>query len=152
MAAMFFWTLLVGWILHNLVLKAPIVVGSSMAPTLSAGQRTILWLLPYRLRDPARGDIVAIHLPWEESIIVKRVVALPNESVQIRNLSVIVNNVPLEEPYLDADTPTPPGPLSGHRYRVGDGCYFVLGDNRAHSFDSRWFGAVERDWIIGTVR
>lgn len=138
-------------LLHFWVIQAPTIRQDSMAPTLKSGERHILWMLPYRFRDPRRGEIVAVRIPGDDSLIVKRIIALPMESIEIRDGRVYVDNRPLDERYLHETVNTAPGRLVNHRYQVAPDCYFVLGDNRPSSIDSRDFGAIQRTWIVGTL-
>ncbi len=150
LAAMLFWSILTAWGLHRFVAQFPIIIGQSMAPTFQHGDRNILWLGAYRRHPPTRGDVVAVASP-RRGQSVKRVIALPGEIVQIRDNRVWINDALLEEAYLPVDTPTPSGPLARHRYEVAPDCYFVLGDNRLNSVDSRHFGAVPRNAIRGRL-
>lgn len=151
LAAMLFWSVIATWTIYAFILQAPIIVGESMSPTLLAGERKLLWLFHYRFREPERGEIVAIRLPQDDDLIVKRIVALPNEAVHIHDGAVFVNDKLLPEPYLPPKLETAPGPLDNHRYRIAPDCYFVLGDNRPDSIDSRYFGAVQKSWIVGKI-
>lgn len=124
------------------------VSGPSMAPTLLPGDRLLIDILVYRLRPPRRGELVVFRLPEHPEIqAVKRIVGLPGEQVGIRDALVTVNGVPLQEPYLDVQTPWP----TEGSWRLGPGEYFLLGDNRAASRDSRAFGPVARRLLSGLV-
>lgn len=145
------WSVLSYLLFSRFVLGATLIVGSSMAPSLHDGERLIIDRLSPRLRAPARGAVVVFRVPRYEGLSVKRVVALPREVVQIRDGRVIVNGRALREPYLAPGTVTEAGGLSSNVFVVADGCYFVLGDNRSRSVDSRSFGAIERGWIEGIL-
>ncbi len=127
------------------------VIGDSMNPTLETRDLLIASKLDYRLHDPARGDIVILESPTDPSHdYIKRVVGLPGDHVLVRQHTVLVNGRRLTEPYLGnwstgPDWPAGPGPVEGEA--VPAGMYFVLGDNRNHSSDSRLFGWVRRDQI-----
>lgn len=149
LACILFWSVLIYLFLSRLVITYTIVEGQSMAPAIRDGDRYFVHRWLYRIRSPQRGDIVAIQLPNYEDLTVKRVVALPYERVQIRDGVVLVNDESLAEPYLSRTTRTESGPLGKGVFRVDHDCYFVLGDNRDKSIDSRFFGAVHRDCIIG---
>lgn len=127
------------------------VLGASMEPALHEGERRFMCRLICRFRQLERGRIVAVELPWEEGLSVKRIIALPGEKVQIREGRVYVNDRRLEEPYVPDDRTTDPGKLGNAAYRVKKDTYFILGDNRRRSADSRHFGAVPRGWIVGIV-
>lgn len=151
LALMVFGSVLAYLGISRLVFRPGEVVGDSMTPTLHDGEQYFINLLVYRLRAPEPGDIVALRLPGEETLSVKRVVALPGDVVQIKDGAVFVNGRRLAEDYLPPRTMTDGGALGAAPYRVAEGCYFVLGDNRTHSADSRSFGAVERRALVGRV-
>lgn len=132
------------------------VLGLSMYPTLDDQDYLIATKIDYRLHDPARGDIVIMRDPYDSSKdFIKRVIGLPGEQILIRDGKVYINGQLLNEPYLRTDEPwttnanwPPPGsPNSGSAYTIPAGEYFVMGDNRNASSDSRIFGAVQRDRI-----
>ena len=151
LAALLLWSVVSFLFISRFVLSAAEVEGDSMYPALCDGNRYLLNRWIYRFYDPQPGDIVAVQVPRYEDLSVKRIVASPGDKVQIKNGWVRVNGRRLEEPYLPAGVITTPGPLATASYRVDPGCYFVLGDNRSGSLDSRYFGAVRREWIIGRV-
>ena len=128
------------------------IVGDSMAPTLRDGQHVqTLPLEPPALKDPSRrGIVVAFRHPLKPgSIYVKRIVGLPEEFISLEMAFVKVDDRLLDEPYLPAPTPTrPSGPAKW--FTDGDE-YFLLGDNRGDSEDSRNFGPVPSGLIIGKV-
>ena len=130
------------------------VVGGSMSPSLSSGDLVLASKLDYRVHDPQRGDIVILKDPMDPSKdFIKRVVGLPGDRILIRDRQVLVNGQPLQEPYVasgwvaTSDWPDHPADPKGEV--VPPGSYFVLGDNRDHSSDSRLFGYISRDQIEG---
>ncbi len=127
------------------------VDGQSMAPNLEDGQRLIINRAVYRMRDPYPGEVVALRLPGEDELTVKRVIALPGDLVKIHGGHVLVNGRVLPEPYLPAGAVTLSHAMHERSYRIADGCFFVLGDNRQASADSRLFGAIARDRLVGRV-
>ena len=136
-----------------------LVTGSSMYPTLTDRQMVVV---NNTQKTPSRGDVIVTLLPEagyrfttskEVQHIVKRVLAGPGETVEIGPDDVVlVNGIPLEEPYL---TEAAKSETYAQNYPVycelSEGEYFVVGDNRAHSCDSRYFGAVTDEEIIGIV-
>jgi len=153
LACILFWSVLAFLFFSHFVLQAAEVEGNSMAPTMQDGERYIIWRLLALLRAPQRGEIVCFRLPGESTYTVKRVIALPGEEVQVRGGRVHVGEVPLEESYLASGVRTRPGPgLGPMPYRVPPGRFVVLGDNRDHSSDTRSFGPIPRDWIVGVVK
>lgn len=120
------------------------VRGYSMEPTLYDGQYLIVSKVIYRIHPPERGDIIVFHPPNGDSDdYIKRVVGLPGETVEVRDGVAWIDGVPLEEPYI-ASAAGNSGPRT-----LGEGQYFVLGDNRANSSDSRTWGVLPQEDIIG---
>ena len=98
---------------------------------------------------PHRGDVIVFNPPvTSDKPYIKRVIGLPGDTVEIKDGSVFVNGIQLDEPYLHGDT-TECQPRACDPVEVPAGHVFVLGDNRAHSSDSRYFGVVEIDSIVG---
>ncbi len=124
-----------------------------MYPSLHDGDLLIASKLDYRLHPIERGDIVILKDPLDPSRdFIKRVVGLPGDRIQIHDHRVLVNGSPLREPYLQAPwvaTGDWPGPGPSDTRVVPRGSYFVLGDNRDHSSDSRVFNSVRQDAIDG---
>jgi len=121
------------------------VEGSSMEPTLHTGERVLVNKLAYvNFAAPARGDVVVFHAWSQHEDFIKRVVGLPGDTVEVKRNQVFVNDVPLDEPYLDQPTTGTDGPV-----RVGADEVFVMGDNRGNSSDSRHYGPLPRAQIVG---
>jgi signal peptidase I len=133
-------------VLINLFLaQATRVYGHSMEPNLHTDQRLVVEKVSYHLRQPRRGDVVVIRMPERgPELLIKRVIALSGEEIEIREGTVFIDGRPLDEPYLDHKTAGTYGPLI-----VPDGYVFVMGDNRGASNDSRVFGPVSLDRIVG---
>ena len=147
-----------------------VVQGDSMHPSFAKDEYILVSRLAYLWQGPARGDVVVLHHPhqWSRNYI-KRVVGLPGELVSVHGNRVFIEDCPLEEPYLnkdgaalDSSTSTLTGAdgttddetleRSDHRdghWLVDDGQYFVMGDNRPNSEDSRSFGPLDRKLIVG---
>lgn len=119
----------------------------SMLPTLPDGRYLLINKWTYRLRPPRRGEIVVLRAPGKEHwSYVKRVVGLPGETVVIQAGRIRVNGRVLREPYALGKTYPEMGPL-----QIPEEAYFVLGDNRSNSEDSRQFGPVPRGRILGKI-
>lgn len=128
------------------------VSGSSMAATFHDGDYIITQKVSYRLGDPQRGDIVVFKNPRDESQdFIKRVIALPGDIIMVDGTQVYLNNQLLNEPYLSPGTPTFGRNFlnDGIEVKAGDNQYFVFGDNREHSSDSREWGPIPKEKIIG---
>lgn len=127
------------------------VKGQSMEPAFHEKDYLIIDEISYRFNEPQRGEVIVFDSPVSDDYYLKRIIALPGERVKIVDNKVIIYNdeypsgVLLEEKYLGEDTQ---GEVS---MTLGDNQYFVLGDNRDASFDSRRFGAITDDDIVGRV-
>jgi signal peptidase I len=125
--------------------QATRVYGHSMEPNLHTDQRLVVEKVSYRLHAPHRGDVVVLRLPERSpELLIKRVIALPGETIEVQDGIVHINNQPLREPYLARKTGGSYGPTT-----VPQGHVFVMGDNRSASNDSRVFGPVALDRIVG---
>lgn len=128
------------------------VSGHSMDPTFSNGDYLITEKISYRFGKPKTGDIIVLKNPRDESQdFIKRIIALPGDSIKIANNSVFVNGELLKEPYLPPATTTHSGAFltEGSTIKAGPNQYFVLGDNRDHSSDSREWGSITKKEIVG---
>jgi signal peptidase I len=140
------------FLISHYVLQSVQVVGSSMWPTLQDTDRYLLNRWVYEMRTPRRGEIVVLKDPTDGAYCVKRVVALPGESVYFKNGRLFVNGKELQEPYLLHGVKTfTPEKIQEELVACGKDRYFVLGDNRNNSFDSRFYGPVSRQNILGVV-
>jgi signal peptidase I len=159
--------LIVAVLVKSFLIQVFWIPSGSMEQTLQVGDRVVVNKLAYRIGDPNRGDVVvfepetfeaeslfakvsrnlleSVGLRTPESDLIKRVVALPGETIEVANNQVLINSAPLNEPYLASNTTMRDfGPEV-----VPTDSYFVMGDNRSSSRDSRVFGAIERGRIVG---
>jgi len=136
---------LIALLIHVFLAQATRVYGQSMQPNLHTNERLVVEKLSYRFHGPRRGDVVVLHDPSGGSeLLIKRVVGLPGERVTVADGQVFIDGVALEEPYLNQETQG-----NGRSWLVPPLQVFVMGDNRQASRDSRSFGAVGLDQIIG---
>ena len=136
---------ILGALIAAFFVRTPQVFGPSMEPHISPGEYVLINTLAYRFASPARGDIVAFkHDSDPPELYIKRIIGLPGDRVRIDRGVVSVNGQPLAEPYLHfRDTRSFPETF------VSDHSVYVLGDNRANSEDSRFFGTVDDNDITG---
>lgn len=127
------------------------VLGSSMYPTLHDNDLLVASKISYKLHNPQRGDIIVFKPPDEASRdFIKRIIALPGERLRIVNSVVYINGQVLHEPYLPEKwTYNNNWPATGQEQIIPPDEYFVMGDNRNHSSDSRTFGPIALDAILG---
>ena len=134
------------------VLQSVEVVGNSMSPTLENTGRYLLNRWVYLVREPQYSDIVVIRDPADNCYSVKRIVAASGDSVCLKAGRVYVNGRLLDEPYLAPGTATyARSDLREQTLVCGKDQYFVLGDNRNNSADSRVYGPVARQKILGVI-
>jgi len=163
-----FWVALVFLLINGTIGQARVIPSGSMENTLLIGDHLIMSRLGYDAgvpftdwhvslwRNPQRQQIVIFKPPFAPNLpdYVKRVIGLPGESVDIHNGAVWINGRQLDEPYTRGKTDPPPPDSSPAAvkfpYKVPDDCYFVMGDNRGNSLDSRFWGCMPRKNLIGT--
>ena len=126
------------------------VKGQSMEPTYHEREYLIVDEITYRFKDPERGDVLVVRSPISDGeFYLKRIIGLPNERIKLEDNTIIIYNndypqgIILDESYLIEETP------GSVQVTLGSNEYFVLGDNRDASYDSRRFGPINKDSIIG---
>ena len=144
--------LLVAFLVRTFVLAHFVVEGSSMHSTLETGDRVFVNKMSYRLHDPNRGDVVVLHevTGASERDLIKRVIALPGETIEMSNCEVKIDGRTLIEPYLDPEVVTFNN--CGQNFEplvVPENHVFVMGDNRGGSQDSRAIGPIDEDDLVG---
>lgn len=128
------------------------VRGNSMYPNFHDGDYILTDKISYKLHSPQKGDVIVFRAPRnEEYDYIKRIIAIPGDCLKIQNGKVYLNNQLLNEKYLPSDYQTLPGNFlrSNTSVCVPPNNYFVMGDNRSHSSDSREWGFVPQQNIIG---
>jgi signal peptidase I len=133
----------------NMLMRSFDIQGPSMEPTLHNQERVIVDKVSYIFHPPARGDVIVFQVPRNPSLdYVKRIIAIPGDVITVEGTTVKVDGVTLREPYIDPER-------QGNPYRpiinrvVPPNDYFVMGDDRINSSDSRDWGFVPRSNIIG---
>lgn len=141
------------WPIHHYVFQPFYVVGPSMEPNFYNKEYLIIGRITYRIGDPERGDVMVFRSPLRsKDFLIKRVIALPNEKIQITKGKIYIYNdrfpqgVLLDESQYLLPSTTTPGDID---IILEDDSYYVLGDNRNASLDSRSFGAIKEEYIIG---
>ena len=140
---------LVAFIIVKFIIVNAVIPTGSMKNTIMPNDRIIAFRLAYTFSEPKRGDIVVFKAPDEEDVLfVKRIIGLPGETINIIDGKVYIDNneTPLDDSYILEKMEGSFGP-----YTVPEGCYFMLGDNRNDSKDSRYWENkfVEKDKILG---
>jgi len=142
------------YLIINFAIQTVHVIGSSMYPTVTDNDYLIATKIDYRVHPPSRGDIIIMRDPYDNSRdFIKRVIGLPGDHVLIRQGQVFINGHMLRETYLNNEpwTENADWPLAAttdpQGFLLKSDEYFVMGDNRNHSSDSRVFGPVRRDQI-----
>jgi signal peptidase I len=120
------------------------IEGASMEPNLHDSEYVLIDKVSYRLHAPERGDVIVFERQGNERDYIKRIIGLPGDTVQVAGGQVRVNGIALDEPYLNQATHN-----DMPAQRVEEGRYFVMGDNRNNSSDSRVFGSIPVNDIIG---
>lgn len=147
------------FLIRTFLVQPFLVSGRSMEPNFDNGDYLLVDQLSYNFRSPRRGEVVVFRYPKDEStFFIKRIIGLPGDKVTIQSGKITVANAAdpegklLEEEYLPTETMTASRPDGPSEFTVEEGKYLVLGDNRAQSFDSRDWGVLAENEIVGLVR
>jgi signal peptidase I len=143
------------FVIRNFLVQPFLVSGDSMRPNFSSGDYLLVDEISYRFREPERGEVIVFKYPGDEkTYYIKRIIGLPEERISIKDGQITIFNgqnpngfVP-DEGYLPEMTMTD----GDEEVILGSGEYFVMGDNRNYSFDSRKWGNLQKAEIIGLVR
>lgn len=155
--------LLLVWVMVNFVAKSYTIKGDSMDPTLKDGEHVMVNILGYKVGDIKKGNVIVFHANQQDDYV-KRVIGVPGDNVIYKNDKLYVNGKKINEPYLDYNEKSKQGEYITGSFETKDllnanpksniipkGKYLVLGDNREVSKDSRAFGLIDRDQIVGKV-
>ena len=153
------------FLLQAFVVKPYRIPSPSMVPTLDVGDRVLVARFIYHFDKPSRGDIVVFRWPGDnKTVFIKRIIGVPGDTISLKDGRVYVNGQELDEPYVAKDNgqtqPTDPAPMMpgstmsqpwslNQSYTVPPDSYFVMGDNRTASDDSRVWGPVPTGNLIG---
>jgi signal peptidase I len=152
-AEAFIVAILLALVIRTFVVQAFKIPSGSMLPTLQIGDHILVNKFLYYFQPIRQGDIIVFKYPQDESRdFIKRVIGLPGDTVEMRDKQVLVNGQPLAEPYAAFDDGSTPRP--GERERFGPvtvppGKLFMMGDNRDHSMDSRYWGFLDAHKVKG---
>ncbi|HOJ92119.1 MAG TPA: signal peptidase I [Dictyoglomaceae bacterium] len=132
-------------LIKSFILQISYIPTGSMIPTLNEREAVLVVRIPYYFREPTRGEIIVFRYPQDpKTEYVKRLIGLPGDTVEIKSGVVYVNGEALDEPYVKNKSFDDYGPI-----KVPEDNYFVLGDNRPVSVDSRYWGFVPQKNLIG---
>ena len=148
----------VALLVQAFVVKPYRIPSESMQNTLLVGDRVLVDRVSWRFSEPQRGDIVVFHPPMDGPVLIKRIVGMPGDQLSVNESVLSVNGVPQDEPFV-RQTDSGPEPTEAFAnglpwgleatYTVPAGSYFMMGDNRTNSGDSREFGPVARSQLVG---
>lgn len=143
-------------VLFDLAIPRSLVDGHSMEPTFFGDDRLVVSRVHYLLGEPERGDIIVFNslVPSEAErgvMLIKRVIGTPGETVELRDLQVYVDDIMLDEPYILEACRVSNSRCRDKAWDLGENEFFVMGDNRNNSKDSRVFNAVPLQNIVGQV-
>jgi signal peptidase I len=121
--------------------------GQSMEPNFHTGEYVLVNKVAYFFQEPHRGDVIVFHYPFDiHKDFMKRVIGMPGDTIQTTETQVLVNGEILHEPYVSL-----PLNFESRTWRLGPSQFFVMGDNRDNSLDSRIWGPLEQKYIVGKV-
>lgn len=144
-------------VVYLFVMQPHQVNGQSMVPNFQNGEYLLTDKVSYKIGEPQRGDVIVFHAPETAQCpkgtgcdFIKRILAVPGETVAVKNDSIIVNGQPINESYIPSDYETQAGLFMKDRViTLGPNEYFAVGDNRPHSSDSRAWGPIHKNDIVG---
>lgn len=139
--------IVVAWLIKTLLVQPFYIPSSSMEPTLLPGDRVLVSKVSFRLAEPKKNNIVVFHRQENDKAqdFIKRVIATPGTEIEVRDGKVSLDGKPKPEPFVRPDRP----PSRFGPFDVPKDTVFVMGDNRPNSKDSRFFGPIDKNDIIG---
>jgi len=138
------------YLISLFVITIFIVSGPSMEPNFQDKNLLLINQATYWINEPQRGDVVVFKFPGENKTkYIKRIIGLPGETIELKDDGFYINGIKFTEAYLSPETITKPIIKNKTIWKMGNDEYFVCGDNRANSNDSRVWGALPKDMIIG---
>lgn len=142
----------IAFIIRIFAIQPFIVEGQSMEPSFANNDYLITEKISYKIHEPSRGDIIIFRPPDNPSVnYIKRIIGLPGDTIEVKNGSVYVNGERLVESYLTSNLETKNVKQSTTPFTVQSGEYYVMGDNREHSRDSREVGAIPKQNITSRI-
>ncbi|MEK7555166.1 MAG: signal peptidase I [Patescibacteria group bacterium] len=141
------------FLIRTFLVQPFVVSGASMEPNFSEKDYLLIDEITYRFKEPERGEVVVFRYPLDESVFfIKRIIGIPGDQVisQGGRIRIVRDgaDMALNEPYLSSELKS----SDNFNVTLGTDQYFVLGDNRSHSFDSKNWGAINRENIVGIAR
>lgn len=137
------------YVVYGFIAQPFLVQGASMEPNFSSGDYLLVDEMTYRFREPERGEVIVFKNPNNPSeFYIKRIIGLPGENVIVNDGVVLINGEIVSEEYIGEDLIS----NGDYIFALDEDDYFVMGDNRPKSFDSRSWGPLEEDLIVGVVR
>lgn len=144
--------LIMAFLIRFFLFQPFVVQGISMEPNLHDSEYLIVDRLTYRIKMPEKGDVIVFRAPDNQQVdYIKRIIATAGDEIEIVDNKIIINGRPIEEKYLPSNFQTLiNGSLENDMKKtIGQDEYFVMGDNREHSLDSRIFGVIQKSAIVG---
>lgn len=143
-------------IIRNFLVQPFLVNGASMEPNFHNNDYLLVDEISYRFREPQRGEVIVFKYPGNKKYYyIKRIIGLPGEEIQVKNGKIVIFNQKNPEGFELKENYLPFKIITGgkdEKVKISDNNYFVMGDNRQFSFDSRNWGALDKSEIIGLVR
>lgn len=138
------------YLTNTFIVDGGVVIGDSMEPTFIPGDRYVMHKWAKHFKNPIRGDVVVIELP-DRDLMIKRIVAIPGDEILIIDNDLYVNDSKVKEPYIKEQNSTFCNSCFDETYKLKENEYYILGDNRKFSEDSRDFGPIRRSYIKAFV-